>query len=69
MKDPKDFKSVFLKIALIATSIFLFISIICLLGLGQHMDPIVLMAIEKDFSWLIALQALYAISLLITYPL
>ena len=55
MRDSNKFKTVFLYIACIATTIYLTVSIISLFGLGKHMDPIVLMSIEKDVSWLIVL--------------
>ena len=69
MREPEKFKKIFFIISFLVTLLYIFFGTLCCLALGNKIDQIILMGIEKEASYFIYFQAFYALALILTYPL
>ena len=69
MKEPEKFPKVFCFISLIVCVIYILFSVICAASLGHKLNQIVLMDLEKIQSFFYIFQTMYAIALILSYPL
>ena len=69
MKEPEKFKKIFLYISIIVCFTYIFFSVICCISLGNKINQIILMDLEKIQSFFYIFQSFYAIALILSYPI
>ncbi len=69
MKEPEKFPKIFLIISIIVCAIYILFSVICAVSLGNKLNQIVLMDLDKIQSFFYIFQAFFAVALILSYPL